>query len=70
MTLVGEQGPELLTLPRGSSVTPLPGNHLTDLRAQFGEGTGNINVTVQNVLDGKVISQTVAKINRREQNRK
>lgn len=70
LTMVGEHGAELLDLPRGSSVTPLPGNHLTDLRAQFGEGTGAINVTVQNVLDGKVISTTVAKINRKQQNRK
>jgi TP901 family phage tail tape measure protein len=70
LTMIGEHGPELLDLPRGSSVTPLPGNHLTDLRAQFGEGAGNVNVTVQNILDGKVISTTVAKYNRKSQARK
>lgn len=68
--MVGERGPELLDLPRGATVTPLPTQGLSNLKAQFGDGTGNVNITVNTLLDGKVIATSVANVNRRGQNRK
>lgn len=70
LTMVGEKGPELLSLPRGAQVTPLPGNALSDLRYQFGDGAGTIHVTVNTVLDSKVLATSVAQVNRKNQNRK
>lgn len=70
LTLVGERGPEVLDLPRGSTVTPLPGNNLTSLTSRFGEGAGQISVTVNTILDGKVLATSNANINRKQQNRK
>jgi TP901 family phage tail tape measure protein len=70
MKVVGERGPELLSLPRGASVTPLPGNSLADIRTSFGEGVGDVHITVNSVLDSKVLATTVATVNRKQQNRK
>ncbi len=55
LALVGERGPELVTLPRGSHVTP---NHR--LRAASLAGGGGPMV-VQVVLDRKVIAQAIVR---------
>ena len=70
MTLVGERGPELLDLPRGSTVTPLPATGLTMLNTKFGEGAGQISITVNQVLDGRILSTSIANIQRQQLNRK
>lgn len=57
LTLVGEQGPELLTLPRGASVTPA---HKTEQMLNSTNTTPQqISVIVQTTLDGKVLAETV-----------
>ena len=57
LTLVGEQGPELLTLPRGASVTPA---HKTEqLLSSTNSTPQQISIIVQSVLDGKVLAETV-----------
>ena len=57
LTLVGEQGPELVSMPRGASVTPA---HKTEQIL----GTTNmtpqqVSIVVQTTLDGKVLAETV-----------
>ena len=58
--MVGERGPELLSLPRGASVTPLPTGGNTSLRTSNGDG--GISLVVNTLLDGKVIATAVAKV--------
>jgi hypothetical protein len=73
MVMVGEQGPELLNLPRGATVTPLVGNGLAMLKAQLGDGgsgSGPINLTTNVVLDSKVVASAVARVRRNNNNRK
>lgn len=70
LSVVGENGPELMSMPLGAQVTPLPGNALSDIKAQFGDGAGDIHITVNSVLDSKVLATTVATVNRKQQNRK
>ena len=49
--LVGERGPEIVTLPRGGYVTP---NH------ELGhQGRGDRPIVLYNILDGKVMSKSV-----------
>ena len=57
LTLVGEQGPELINLPRGASVTPA---YKTEQMLNSANTTPQqISVIVQSVLDGKVLAETV-----------
>lgn len=70
LTLVGEQGPELLNLPRGATVMPLPGNGLASLGAALAGSSGGINLTTNVILDGKVVATSVAKVYRSANNRK
>lgn len=55
--LVGEQGPELVTLPPGAVVQPLPFGGQLNAAAAF----GTANITVPVMLDRKVIAQAVAR---------
>lgn len=52
MAIVGEQGPELVTMPKGSKVTPA--DKTADI---LGQGSTFI---IQSVLDGRVIAETIA----------
>lgn len=57
--LVGERGPEVISLPSGSAVTPLPA------AAGFPAGTsagGSFDVVVPVILDGKVLTRAVARV--------
>jgi TP901 family phage tail tape measure protein len=64
--IVGERGPELLNLPTGSRVTPLPQGPLAG--AGGGGGDGTIRVPVY--LDGRVLTEAVAGRVRSRQARK
>lgn len=55
--LVGERGPEVLTLPGGARVTPLPPPPPFEMAHVF--GTADIVVPVY--LDGRVVAQSVAR---------
>lgn len=73
--LVGEAGPELLSLPAGAQVTPLPrGNGMfsmpqADLAGSLC-GVLQQEITVPLVLDGQVIAKSIARINRDLNNRR
>lgn len=69
LTLVGENGPEILNLPRGSTVVPLEGNAMSSLRAGLGGG-GGISLTANVLLDSKVVATSVSKVYRSANNRK
>jgi hypothetical protein len=57
LTLVGEQGPELVNMPRGASVTP---HHKTEqLLSSTNTVPQQVSIVVQSVLDGKVLAETV-----------
>lgn len=57
LTLVGEQGPELVNMPRGASVTPA---HKTEQLLNTPNATPQqVSIVVQTVLDGKVLAETV-----------
>ena len=58
LALVGERGPELVNLPRGSQVTP--NNRLNNLAGNTG---GNVNVTGQFVLRGTDLVVAIEKQN-------
>lgn len=58
LAMVGERGPELVNLPRGSQVIPLNSGGSANGAAQ---PTPPIEVTVVSVLDGQVIARSVAK---------
>jgi TP901 family phage tail tape measure protein len=60
--VVGEQGPELLFLPSGSSVIP-SGNSMPSIANQSREDQ---HMIIYNVLDGKVISKVVTTYQQRE----
>jgi TP901 family phage tail tape measure protein len=76
LTLVGEAGPELLSLPRGARVSPNLGPsgfnstlQNTTFPGASGRG-GNESIVVQVVLDGKVVAESVNNRNRKTQNRR
>jgi tape measure domain-containing protein len=56
VALVGERGPEVVSLDRGARVTPLPSPSIAPIMA----GGGGGNVTVPVYLDGRVITEVVA----------
>lgn len=57
LTLVGEQGPELVNMPRGASVTPA---HKTEqLLNTTNAAPQQVSIVVQTMLDGKVLAETV-----------
>ena len=57
LTLVGEQGPELVNMPRGASVTP---SHKTEQLLNATNATPQqVSIVVQTMLDGKVLAETV-----------
>lgn len=62
LALVGEEGPELVNLPRGSKVTP-HGESMGALRG-LSAGDDNRPIVVQFVLDGKVIEQSLIRRSR------
>jgi hypothetical protein len=77
LAMVGEAGPELLSLPRGATVTPnigpsgYAGNLMsTTFPGMPGGGSSNEDIVVQVVLDGRVIAQSVNQRNRKNQNRR
>lgn len=70
LTMVGEMGPELLSLPRGASVTPLPNSGAAMFSTQMGNGAGATNVTVNMVVDSKILATAVENVQRKRQNRK
>lgn len=57
LTLVGEQGPELVNMPRGASVTPA---HKTEQLLSTTNATPQqVSIVVQTMLDGKMLAETV-----------
>ena len=57
LTLVGEQGPELVNMPRGASVTPA---HKTEqMLSKTSNVPQQVSIVVQTTLDGKVLAETV-----------
>lgn len=57
LTLVGEQGPELVNMPRGASVTPA---HKTEQLLNTPNATPQqVSIVVQTTLDGKMLAETV-----------
>lgn len=58
--LVGERGPEMVTLPRGASVLPLPAPEAAVAGAAA--GGGDLVVEVPVYLDRKVLAQSVARV--------
>ena len=57
LTLVGEQGPELVNMPRGASVAPA---HKTEQLLNTPNATPQqVSIVVQTMLDGKVLAETV-----------
>jgi len=63
-TWVGETGPELVSLPRGSQIFP-SGQSAQMAAAGMGSVTVNVNATVNNEHDAHVLAQQVADILRR-----
>lgn len=61
MALVGERGPELLSLPRGASVLPLPSGLPAGLSG-VGAGSGGV-IEIHNylTLDGRIAAQSVVR---------
>jgi hypothetical protein len=57
---VGEQGPELLTLPRGASIQPLPWHPGTDLPIGALGRAGGRPIVVQVMLDKRVLAEAMA----------
>ena len=76
MALVGEAGPELLSLPRGARVDPLP--HLTGaltepvMASLAGSLQGAWQITVDSpvYLDGQLIGRRLDRVHRQEANRR
>jgi TP901 family phage tail tape measure protein len=64
--VVGEAGPELLSLPAGATVTPLPRGPLTTMA---GGGDGHWQ-PVQLIVDGRVLAETTARAVRAKQARR
>jgi hypothetical protein len=60
-TVVGERGPELVRLPGGSGITPLPaGGTALPTLAGAGAGAGNAQTTAHFYLDRRLIATAVA----------
>jgi hypothetical protein len=57
--LVGERGPELVSLPSGAAVSPLPAPLMA---GAGGRGGGDLTITVPVYLDGKQVARSVAKV--------
>jgi hypothetical protein len=55
--IVGEAGPELLHLPGGTTITPLPKLQQFQMA---GMGAGNVEIVVPLYLNGRVLAQAVA----------
>ena len=53
--LVGERGPEVVSLPRGATVTPIQAGAGINASGAFGAA----NITTQVVLDRRVVAQAV-----------
>jgi hypothetical protein len=53
--IVGERGPELVTLPRGSNVTPAPQTRQLMAQAPTGGGGTSVNLTVAPVINGMTV---------------
>jgi hypothetical protein len=73
LRLVGEQGPEIVSLPRGASVAP-SGFTPAIMSSSFtvpgmSNGGGGVEV-IQLVVDGRVLAQVVNNQNRKNQNRR
>lgn len=60
LALVGEQGPELLSLPSRSEVTPLAPGRAAELAG--GQGPGDLTVHVPVNLDGRQVAEVVAQV--------
>ena len=56
--LVGERGPELVRLPTGAQVTPLPAGLALPMG---GVGGSNRPIIVHSILDGRLVSKSVAR---------
>lgn len=76
LAMVGEQGPELLSLPRGARVSPNIGPsgfggtfENATLPGMPGSGEGGTEI-IQLVVDGHVLTQIVNNRNRKNQNRR
>lgn len=54
MALVGERGPEVVALPRGASVTPISNAP--------GRGDSNKTITINLVVDGRVLSSVTGRL--------
>ncbi|MGZ4530803.1 MAG: phage tail tape measure protein [Mycobacteriaceae bacterium] len=67
--IVGEVGPELVTLPRGATVAPLSGGIGSGFVRALGEAMSNMNIQTQVVLDSKVIAESTSRANRKLLNR-
>ena len=59
LAIVGERGPELLTLPGGSRVTPMAPPTIS--MAGVGGGGGERPIVVQSYLDGRLVAESVAR---------
>lgn len=76
LALVGEAGPELVSLPTSARVSPLP--HLSGagtvpvMNSLAGSLAGSFEVTVNTntYLDGELVATAVNKVNRRKANRR
>jgi len=62
--LVGERGPEVLSLNRGARVDPLP------RLAMAGSGGGDFNFTIPVTIDGKEVGRAVERYQSGEENRR
>jgi hypothetical protein len=72
LRLVGEQGPEVVSLPRGASVAPsgfTPAIMSSSFSVPGAGGGGGVEV-IQLVVDGRVLAQVVNDRNRKDQNRR
>jgi hypothetical protein len=73
---VGEKGPELLNLPAGATVSPLPRLAGTRFQGGVGDISGSmsqaitVDVNIPVYLDGRVIADSTARINRERANRR
>lgn len=77
MAIVGDMGPELLSLPRGATVTPNvgPSSFHADLQdtrllGSAGGGSGDQTIVCQVVLNDRVVAESVNNFNRKTQNRR
>jgi TP901 family phage tail tape measure protein len=76
LAMVGETGPELLSLPRGAVVHPNvgPSNFRGDIQdtmfPRMPSGSDAQTIISQLVVDGKVLAESVNNVNRKKQNRR